>query len=123
MYPITTVLIQSAVPRHQIGVATGTLNFFRLLGGTIVVAGFGAIVLGSDAGAWPSPGPLSHGALPVPGNVTSDFSAVFAWIFTAACGCLLAALAALLMVEEHPLRGPDSVGSKLTQDGPPPAPE
>jgi MFS family permease len=119
MYPVTTVLIQNAVLPPQIGVATGTLNFFRLLGGTIVVAGFGAIVLGSDVGGWASPGPLSHGALPAPGSAASDFSAAFAWVFAAACGCLLAALAALLMVEEQPLRGPDSVDLKLTRDGPP----
>src|SRR5262249_9413060 len=48
MYPVTTILIQNAVAPHQFGVATGTLNFFRLLGGTIVVAGFGAIVLGAS---------------------------------------------------------------------------
>jgi MFS family permease len=118
MYPTTTVLIQNAVPRHQIGIATGTLNFFRLLGGTIVVAGFGAIVLGSDAGGLASSGPALHGhvspaVLPPPGNAASDFAAVFAWVFTAAGGCLVAALAALLMIEERPLRGPDSAGPEV----------
>jgi MFS family permease len=103
MYPVTTVLIQNNVPRHQIGIATGTLNFFRLLGGTIVVAGFGAIVLGGAGG----PALLSHGGLPLPGSAAADATAVFAWVFAAACGCLAAALAALLTVEEHPLRGPD----------------
>ncbi len=119
MYPVTTVLVQNAVPRDQIGVATGTLNFFRLLGGTMVVAGFGAIVLGSDVGGRALSGPLPHGALPAPAGVAADFSAVFAWVFTAACGCLLAALAALLIVEEQPLRGPDSVDPKLTRGSPP----
>jgi MFS family permease len=122
MYPVTTVLIQNAVPRHQIGIATGTLNFFRLLGGAIVVAGFGAIVLGSVAGGQASAGPpfqrLSHvlsEALPAPpGSAAADFSAVFAWVFAAACGCLAVALAALLAVEERPLRGPDSTAAKLT---------
>jgi MFS family permease len=109
MYPVTTVLIQNAVPRHQIGVATGTLNFFRLLGGTIVVAGFGAIVLGGDAGG---PMPPAHGGLPHAGSAASDVSAVFAWVFAAAGGCLMAALAALLIVEEHPLRGPDAAAPR-----------
>jgi MFS family permease len=104
MYPTTTVLIQNAVPRHHIGIATGTLNFFRLLGGTIVVAGFGAIVLGGRAGG---PGPLVHG-LPHPGSTAANAAAVFAWVFAAAGGCLMAALAALLIVEEQPLRGPDA---------------
>ncbi len=38
--------MQNAVKPHQLGTATGTLNFFRTLGGAIVVAVFGAIVLG-----------------------------------------------------------------------------
>jgi len=85
----------------------------------MVVAGFGAIVLGSDVGGRALSGPLPHGALPAPAGVAADFSAVFAWVFTAACGCLLAALAALLIVEEQPLRGPDSVDPKLTRGSPP----
>jgi MFS family permease len=104
MYPVTTVLIQNAVQRHQTGVATGTLNFFRLLGGAIVVAGFGAIVLGNDAaGGLLTHGPELRGAAPAAGRAAADFSAVFA----AACACLAASFAALLTVEESPLRGSD----------------
>jgi fucose permease len=47
MYPASTVVMQNAVEPHEMGTATGTLNFFRLLGGAIIVAAFGAIVLGS----------------------------------------------------------------------------
>ena len=47
MYPASTIVMQNAVKPHQLGTATGALNFFRLLGGAIVVAVFGAIVLGS----------------------------------------------------------------------------
>jgi len=110
MYPVTTVLIQNAVPSHQIGVATGTLNFFRLLGGTILVAGFGAIVFSKAdlSGGLAALEPISRGAVRLPGNIASDFSAIFAWVFSAACMCLAAALAALAIVEEHPLRGPTS---------------
>ena len=50
MYPFTTVVIQNAVEPHQFGVATGTLNFFRQLGGAIIVAVFVAIVLGGLEG-------------------------------------------------------------------------
>jgi EmrB/QacA subfamily drug resistance transporter len=42
--PITTVAIQNAVMPHQMGTATGTMNFFRSLGGALLVAGFGAIL-------------------------------------------------------------------------------
>ena len=46
MFPITTVAVQNAVPLHQLGTATGVLNFFRSLGGAIAGRGFGAIFLG-----------------------------------------------------------------------------
>ena len=125
MYPVTTVLIQNAVPPHQFGVATGTLNFFRLLGGTIVVAGFGAMVLGKvDAsGGLVALDPLSRGAVRPPGNIASDFSAVFAWVFAAAAACLAAALAALAIIEERPLRGPASARTDVPRDDPPLAAE
>ena len=51
MYPFTTVVIQNAVEPHQFGIATGTLNFFRQLGGAIIVAVFVAIVLGGSKAA------------------------------------------------------------------------
>ena len=52
MYPMSTILMQNAVKPHQLGTATGTLNFFRTLGGAIIVAVFGAIVLGGvDSGS------------------------------------------------------------------------
>jgi EmrB/QacA subfamily drug resistance transporter len=105
MYPVTTVLMQNAVLPHQFGVATGTLNFFRLLGGTIVVAGFGAIVLGA-AGGVPTLEPFHRGTVLHSGLIEADFSQVFSWVFAAAAGCLAAALAALAIVEETPLRGP-----------------
>jgi MFS family permease len=117
MYPVTTVLIQNAVAPHQFGVATGTLNFFRLLGGTIVVAGFGAIVLGSvDAsGGLVALDPLTRGAVR-PNGFAPDFSAAFTRVFVAAGACLVAALAALAVVEERPLRGPASVPRQAPQD-------
>jgi EmrB/QacA subfamily drug resistance transporter len=125
MYPVTTVLIQNAVPAHQFGVATGTLNFFRLLGGTIVVAGFGAIVLGKvDAsGGLVALEPLSRGAVRSSGIVASDFSLVFAWVFAAACGCLVAALVALAIIEERPLRGPAFARQDASREEPPLAAE
>jgi MFS family permease len=113
MYPVTTVLIQNAVPPHQFGVATGTLNFFRVLGGAIVVAGFGAVVLGNvdPTNRLAALEPISRGAALAPAGAASDFSAVFAWVFAAACACLAAALAALAVVDERPLRGPASAHS------------
>jgi EmrB/QacA subfamily drug resistance transporter len=101
LYPATTVIIQNAVLPHQLGIATGTLNFFRQLGGAIVVAIFGAIVIGGiDAGA-------NHAAtFENLSGAPADFAALFRWVFIAAAAFLSAAFIAILMIEERPLRGP-----------------
>src|SRR4029077_8372943 len=44
-FPFTIVVVQNAVAMHQLGRATGTMNFFRALGSTFIVACCGAIVL------------------------------------------------------------------------------
>ena len=44
IFPITTVAIQNAVIPHQMGTATGVMNFFRSIGGALVVALFGAVL-------------------------------------------------------------------------------
>ncbi len=49
--PVTTVAIQNAVELHQLGTATASMNFFRSLGGAILVAAFGAILLGGIGAA------------------------------------------------------------------------
>jgi len=113
MYPITTILVQIAMARHQVGIATGTLNFFRLLGGTIIVAALGAIVLADGTCGLTSSGAIGHGptatgALACAGGPVSDLNSVFAWVFIAVAGCLTAAVAALLMVEERPLAEAES---------------
>jgi EmrB/QacA subfamily drug resistance transporter len=103
MYPTTTVIIQNAVPQYQLGVATGTLNFFRQLGGALVVAVFGAIVLGGfDVHA---SGPLVLQRLSDAGGA-ADFAQPFRFVFIAAAGFLAAAFVAVLCIAERPLRGP-----------------
>ncbi len=104
MYPTTTVIIQNAVLPHQLGTATGTLNFFRQLGGAIVVAVFGAIVLGGfDVRA---SGTAVLERLSDAGGSAADFAALFRWVFIAAAGFLAAAFIAVLCIAERPLRGP-----------------
>jgi hypothetical protein len=103
MYPATTVIIQNAVPPHQFGIATGSLNFFRTLGAAIVVAVFAAIVLGGfdTAGAGLTLDKLGHNP-----SSGADFARAFRLVFIAAAMFLAAALVALAAVEERPLRGP-----------------
>jgi EmrB/QacA subfamily drug resistance transporter len=100
MYPVSTIVTQNSVKPHQLGTATGTLNFFRTLGGAIVVAVFGAIVLGGGSGG-PTPVTLSKLAV---GH--GDLAPAFHWVFIAAAICLGISFICLLAVEERPLHGP-----------------
>lgn len=45
--PVCTVSIQNAVPLHRMGTTTGVMTFFRQLGGALVVAVLGAVLLGA----------------------------------------------------------------------------
>jgi EmrB/QacA subfamily drug resistance transporter len=100
LYPMSTIVMQNAVKPHQLGTATGTLNFFRTLGGAIVVAVFGAIVLGS------APGDAAAITLERLASAHADLAPAFRWVFIAAAICLVVAFASLLAVEERPLHGP-----------------
>ena len=100
MYPTSTIVMQNAVKLHQLGTATGVLNFFRLLGGAIIVAAFGAIVLGTAG---------DHGGVMTLEKLAAghaDFAAAFRLVFIAAAIFLAIALACVLAVEERPLHGP-----------------
>ncbi len=109
MYPMSTVIIQNGVAPHQLGTATGTLNFFRLLGGAIVVAVFGAIVLG---GVSDSTGVVT---LEQVAAGHGDFAMAFRWVFIAAAVCFGIALACVLMVEELPLQGPVHMAERAAE--------
>ena len=100
MYPMSTIVMQNAVKPHQLGTATGTLNFFRTLGGAIIVAVFGAIVLGGGADGV---GVMTLERLAV---AHGDLVPAFRWVFVAAVICLAIAFCSLLAVEERPLHGP-----------------
>jgi EmrB/QacA subfamily drug resistance transporter len=100
MYQTTTIVMQNAVKLHQMGTATGTLNFFRLLGGAIIVAAFGAILLGSandHAGAV---------TLQTLAAGHADFAPAFRLVFITAAIFLGITLVCVVAVEERPLHGP-----------------
>jgi MFS family permease len=96
-FPFTVVVVQNAVALHQLGVATGTMNFFRALGSTFMVSAFGAIVL---AGAPVTRG-MSAGAV----LAGTDAAEAFRWVFAAAILCLVVALSCILALKERVLRG------------------
>jgi EmrB/QacA subfamily drug resistance transporter len=100
MYPASTIVMQNAVKLYQLGTATGVLNFFRLLGGAVIVAVFGALVLGT---AGDHAGVMTLEQLEA-GHV--DFAPAFRMVFAAAAICLAICLACIFFVEERPLHGP-----------------
>jgi MFS family permease len=109
MYPVSTIVMQNVVKPHQLGTATGTLNFFRTLGGALVVAIFGAIVLG---GIGDGPGVTTLEKIAA-GH--SDLAPAFHWVFIAAAICLAVSLLCMLVIEERPLHGPMRVADPVAE--------
>jgi EmrB/QacA subfamily drug resistance transporter len=109
MYPVSTIVMQNVVKPHQLGTATGTLNFFRTLGGAIVVALFGAIVLGGigDGSGVVTLDKIAAGH--------GDLAPAFRWVFIAAAICLAISFLCLLVIEERPLHGPSQAPVRLTE--------
>ena len=109
MYPVTTTILQNSVETHQLGTATGALNFARQLGGAIIVAAFGAIILGGiDTGGRGLTLELLLGA---GARGAADFAGLFRLVFLAGAVFLAAGLIAVLLIEERPLRGPAKDGA------------
>jgi MFS family permease len=103
MYPVTSTIVQNIVAPHQLGTATGALNFVRQLGGAITVAAFGAIVLGGiDTGGRGLTLEMLRGGA---GVASADLVAVFRLLFVAGAVLLAVGLVAVLAIEETPLRG------------------
>jgi hypothetical protein len=102
LLPVATVSIQNAVHSHQLGTATAVANFFRQIGGALIVAVFGAIVLGGVgvAGAQLSPEALKLGTVDRETMVT-----LFRYVFGAAGLGFALALVSLARMKELPLRG------------------
>jgi EmrB/QacA subfamily drug resistance transporter len=101
VFPVTTVGMQNSAPRALMGVATGAMNFFRSLGAALVVAIFGAIVLGGIGGATGvSVETLARQA------TDTDLAQAFRFVFLAAALVLCFGLAFLIGMEQKPLRGP-----------------
>ncbi|KLK94025.1 MFS transporter [Microvirga vignae] len=102
LLPVSTVAIQNAVAPHELGTATGTANFFRSLGGALIVAVFGAIVL-SGSGLSGAASFETLGTAAAQSGI--DLADVFSDVFIAAIAGFGLALAFLIAMEERPLRG------------------
>lgn len=99
-FPVTTVSVQNAVEGHNLGAATGVLQFLRSLGSAIGIAALGAaaavsgIVTGLTVRA---PGTSSVGS-------TAASGGAFAPLFALSAIGAVVALVCLLMIENKPLR-------------------
>jgi MFS family permease len=101
IFPVSTVCMQNAVPRTQLGVATGSANFFRALVSSLVVAVFGAIVLGGLGGVTGmSVEMLARAAS------AGELAHAFRFLFLSASLILCFSLSFIVAMEERPLRGP-----------------
>jgi MFS family permease len=92
--PLSTVVLQNSVAIHQFGTAVGTMNFCRNLFATMVVAVFGAIVLGNV--------PVDAGGL-VATHPTLGSHEGFTRVFLVAAACLSVSLLCILVLKEKPL--------------------
>ena len=101
VFPVSTVCMQNAVSRSQMGVATGAANFFRSLFSALVVAVLGAIVLGGLGG-------VAGMSIEMLARTASapELAYAFRFVFLA-CGLVLSfGMAFLIAMEERPLKGP-----------------
>jgi sugar phosphate permease len=104
-YPVCTVCVQNAVPTHQVGTATGVMNFFRALISALEVAILGAIVV-AGFGVGLERGRGADVVVQAANALGSDVSRVFGWMFATAGLFLVIGVVALILMEERPLRGP-----------------
>ncbi len=103
-YPTVTVSIQNAVAHRQVGIAMGTMNFFRALASAFVVAVMGAIML-AGLGAAPQRGAVSSTVVTAAvGASPEQLVRTFGIIFGVAAGFLVIGIIALIVMEERPLR-------------------
>src|SRR6476620_7761673 len=109
VFPISTVCMQNAVSRAQMGVATGAANFFRALFSALVVALLGAIVLGGLGGMTGTSVEMLARTASAP-----ELAYAFRFVFLT-CGLILSfGMAFLISMEERPLKGPMAPSQAVT---------
>lgn len=110
IFPVTTTVVQNAVPRALMGTATASGVMFRQIGGTVAVAVFGAVFAARMAGtaglpdaASLSPDLLSTLPLAARTAAALGVSGALNPIYWAVCALALAGLCLALILREVPL--------------------
>ena len=113
-FPVATVVVQNAVERHEMGTATGVMNFFRSLGGALLVAVFGAILFGE---LYALLGGSFHGALSADTlSHVSDPARIYKPIFAGAAVSMGLAFLALWSMQERTLRSHEMPVAKAAEE-------
>lgn len=108
MFPCSTVAVQNAVARRDIGAVSGALAFTRSLGGAFVIAAASGLVLGLAARGLPELGAvaniedLAREALPPASRAV--IAHAFGITFAAIAGAIAVSLIFFARVEERALR-------------------
>jgi MFS family permease len=109
VFPVSTVCMQNAVSRVQMGIATATANFFRALFSALVVAVLGAIVIGGLGGVTGMSVEMLARTASAP-----ELAYAFRFVFLACALVLSFGMAFLISMEERPLKGPSSASQVAT---------
>ncbi|MBV8790639.1 MAG: MFS transporter [Pseudolabrys sp.] len=114
LFPVSTVCLQNAVPRWQMGIATGAANFFRALFSALIVAVLGAIVLGGLGG-------VTGMSIEMLARTASagDLAYAFRFVFMTCALVLSFALTFTIAMEEKPLKSSlEQAPAATTPQGP-----
>lgn len=104
IFPVTTVSVQNAVEPHQLGTTTATYNFFRSLGGAVLVAVLGAILIGGLGVGGQHIGSLDQMVAEAAHRGTA-IAPVFSRVFAATAAIMAIGYVCLIAMKERPLRG------------------
>ena len=98
----TSVAMQNVVARHQLGISIGSMNFSRNLFATMLIAVFGAMVLGGTPAGESLRGELA----------ASAGAGGFGRVFFAAAASFAVAFIAIVLIEEKPLQTDSEAAAK-----------
>lgn len=113
-FPGSTVAVQNAVTRRDIGAVSGALAFTRSLGGAFLIAATSGLVLGLAARTLPELGAVANiedlAREALPPATRALIAHAFGVTFAAMAACLAVSMALFARVEERKLRTHDEPG-------------
>ncbi|HEY8579524.1 MAG TPA: MDR family MFS transporter [Beijerinckiaceae bacterium] len=102
LFPVINVCVQAATPRHELGTTMALMFFLRSLGAAVMIAVFGAVVLGGSGVGVEA---IAHGGGLPPGMDAAALTTRFATAFWLGTAAFAIATLCFAMLEERPLFG------------------